>query len=91
LIQGEIKSNANVDTQIVALAVDDLGMTAVKDQVKYLKWTKKPHHMRVHDWIKRIHMVNSHLPRMGPSGVQHGDVYVSEHFILENIPLKWKV
>ena len=62
LIHGETLSEANFDTHLVDLDTDELGTEAFKDQVKYLRKTKKPRSLTLKNWMKRVKSLNSYLP-----------------------------
>ena len=59
---GEERTEEDFATQIIDLIVGEVGIDAHKDQVKYLRNTKKPGNMQVNKWFKRIRFINRMLP-----------------------------
>jgi len=62
IIDGEPRSEAEFEEQLGYLVVGELGMDAHKNQVKYLRRTKKPSNMPVQKWFKRICFTIRMLP-----------------------------
>jgi len=91
VIDGEAKTEADFDTQIIDLIVGEIGMEAHKNQVKYLRRTKKLDNMPVQKWFKRIRFINRMLPFMQGGARAKNDVYMLENFIFENIPKDWAI
>ena len=86
ILEDEPRSEDDFQDQLILLAVDELGMNAHKNQVKYLRRTKKPENMPVQKWFKRIRFINRMLPLLSGGATVKSDEYLLENFVLENIP-----
>lgn len=91
ILEDEPKSKDDFQNQLINLVVDELGMDAHKNQVKYLRRTKKPENMPVPKWFKRIRFINGMLHLLSGGATVKSDEYLLENFVLENIPNKWLV
>ena len=78
LIHVETPSKENFDTHLADLVTDELGTEAFKDQVKYLRKTKKPRNLTLKSWIKRVRSLKSYLPLL-----KEGEVRLTEEYLLE--------
>ena len=68
----------------------EIGTTAYKAQVKYLKKTPTPYNLDVKKWLKKVRNINTFLKLMNPNMVKLTNTELLEHIILENIPTRWK-
>ena len=64
-------------------------MDAHKDQVKYLRNTKKPSNMQVKKWFKRIRFINQMLRLLQEGAKAKSELDMLENLVFEKNPKDW--
>ena len=74
IINGEPRTEADFEDQVVNLVVGEFGIDVLKYQIKYLRKTTKPENMTVYRWFKRIQFINRTFPFLSGVGGSDGNI-----------------